>query len=66
LRPDGAGALSGLKVGDLITHVGSKPVGEPADLSELPAPTPQAPVLLRVVRDGSAAYVGITGAAPLP
>jgi serine protease Do len=66
LRPDGAGALSGLKVGDLITHVGSKPVGEPADLSELPAPTPQAPVLLRVVREGSAAYVGITGAAPLP
>jgi len=66
LRPDGAGALAGLKVGDLITHVGAKPVSEPADLSGLAVPTPQAPVLLRAVRDGSAAYVAITGVAPLP
>jgi hypothetical protein len=50
----------------LITHVGAKPVSEPADLSGLATPTPQAPMLLRAVRDGSPAYVAITGVAPLP
>jgi serine protease Do len=66
LRPAGPGSLAGLRVGDLITHVGSKPVDEPSDLGSVPAPTAQAPVLLRIVRDGTPAYVAITGAAPLP
>jgi len=66
LRPAGAGALAGLRVGDLITHLGSKPVLDPTDLLEVPMPTPQAPVLLRVVRDGTPSYFAITGVAPLP
>jgi serine protease Do len=66
LRPVGPGALAGLKVGDLITHIRAKPVGEPADLLAIAAPTAQAPVLLRVVREGSAAFVAITGLTPLP
>jgi serine protease Do len=65
LRPAGPGALAGLRVGDLITHLGAKPVFAPADLLDVPAPTPQAPVLVRVVRDGTPSYVAITGAAPL-
>jgi serine protease Do len=66
LRPAGPGALAGLRVGDLITHIGAKPVGDAAEFLAVPTPTPQAPVLLRVVHDGTPAYVAITGAAPLP
>jgi serine protease Do len=66
LRPSGAGALAGLRVGDLITHLGSKPVLDPTDLLSVPVPTPQAPLLLRIVRDGAPVYVAITGLPPLP
>jgi serine protease Do len=66
LRPSGPGALAGLRVGDLITHIGAKPVGDPAEFLAVPAPTPQAPVLLRVVHDSTPVYVAITGAPPLP
>jgi serine protease Do len=61
LRPAAAGALAGLKVGDLITHVGTKPLLAMADLTTVHAPTRQAPLLLRVVREGSPAFVAITG-----
>jgi serine protease Do len=61
LRPAGAGALAGLKVGDLITHVGTKQLLAVADLTGAHAPTRQAPLLLRVVREGSPAFVAITG-----
>jgi serine protease Do len=61
LRPAGAGALAGLKVGDLITHVGTKQLIAMADLTAVHAPTRQAPLLLRVVREGSPAFVAITG-----
>jgi S1-C subfamily serine protease len=63
LRPAGPGALAGLKVGDLITHVGTKQLVGVADIAKLATPTPQAPVLIRVVRDGSATFVAITGEA---
>jgi S1-C subfamily serine protease len=63
LRPAGPGALAGLKVGDLITHVGTKQLVGVADVAKLATPTPQAPVLIRVVRDGSATFVAITGEA---
>jgi len=66
LRPAGPGALAGLRVGDLITHLGAKPVLDTTDLLDVPTPTPQAPVLLRVVREGAPSYVAITGTAPLP
>jgi serine protease Do len=63
LRPAGAGALAGLKVGDLITHVGTKQLVAMADLAAVHAPTRQAPLLLRVVREGAPAFVAITGEA---
>jgi serine protease Do len=63
LRHGGAGALAGLKIGDLITHVGTKQLINTADIVKVRAPTPQAPLLLRVVREGSAGFVAITGEA---
>jgi serine protease Do len=63
LRPAGPGALAGLRVGDLITHLGTKQVASVADIAKLATPTPQAPVLIRVVRDGAATFVAITGEA---
>ena len=61
LRPAGPGALAGLKIGDLITHVGTKQLIGTEDLATVHAPTRQAPLLLRVVREGSAAFVAVTG-----
>ncbi len=61
LRPAGPGALAGLKVGDLITHAGTKQLTAPEDIAAVPRPTQQNPLLVRVVRDGSAAFVAITG-----
>lgn len=63
LRPAGPGALAGLKVGDLITHLGSTQLIAAADIATVSKPTPQNPLLLRVVRDGSPAYVALTGEA---
>jgi serine protease Do len=61
LRPAGAGALAGLKVGDLVTHVGTKQLLAISELATVHPPTRQAPLLLRVVREGSPAFVAITG-----
>lgn len=61
LRPAGPGALAGLRVGDLLTHLGTKQLVDVTDIIKLPTPTPQAPLLLRVVRDGVATFVAITG-----
>jgi serine protease Do len=63
LRPAGPGALAGLKVGDLITHLGTKQLIAATDIATVSEPTPQAPLLLRVVRDGSAAFISLTGEA---
>ena len=65
LRPAAPGALAGLRVGDLITHVGTKQLIAIADLATVHTPTRQAPLLLRVVRDGSPAFVAITGDAEI-
>jgi serine protease Do len=62
LRPAGPGALAGLKVGDMITHLGTTPLLHAADIAAVAKPTPQDPVLLRVVREGSAVFVAVTGA----
>lgn len=61
LRPAGPGALAGLKVGDLITHAGSKQLVDTADIAAVAVPTTQAPLLIRVVRDGAATFVAVTG-----
>ncbi|MGA2779188.1 MAG: trypsin-like peptidase domain-containing protein [Steroidobacteraceae bacterium] len=63
LRPSGPGALAGLRVGDLITHVATTQLVEPSDLATTGKPTPQDPVLLRVVRDGLGSFVALTGEA---
>ncbi len=61
LRAAGAGALAGLRIGDLITHAGTKELTSVADLATVDAPTAQRPLLLRVVRDGSPNFVAVTG-----
>jgi serine protease Do len=61
LRPAGAGALAGLKVGDLITHAGTKYLTDVADLASVSRPSTKIPLLLRVLRDGSPRFVAITG-----
>jgi serine protease Do len=61
LRPAGPGALAGLKIGDLITHAGTKQLIAPADIAAINRPTRQVPLLLRVVREGSAGFIAITG-----
>jgi serine protease Do len=63
LRPAGPGALAGLKVGDLITHAATKQLVSVTDIATVATPTPQAPLLIRVVRDGSPSFVAITGEA---
>ena len=63
LRPAGAGAVAGLRVGDLVTHVGSKQLVDPRDIVSVAAPSPQAPLLIRFVRDGAATFVALTGEA---
>jgi S1-C subfamily serine protease len=61
LRPAGPGALAGLKVGDLITHAAHQQLIDVNDIANVAIPTPEAPLLIRVVRDGSAAFVAVTG-----
>jgi serine protease Do len=61
LRRAGAGALAGLKVGDLITHAGSKVLVDVAELASVAAPSAQVPLLLRVVRDGAPRFIAVTG-----
>jgi serine protease Do len=61
LRPAGAGALAGLRVGDLITQAGNKLLNDVLDTSHLTVPTPQAPLLVRVVRDGAPTFIALTG-----
>jgi serine protease Do len=61
LRPSGSGALGGLRVGDLITHLGTNQLIQAADIAPVGKPTPQDPVLLRIVRDGAATFVALTG-----
>jgi serine protease Do len=63
LRPVGAGAMAGLKVGDLLTHAGTKQLIAVSDLAAVAAPSPQAPLLVRVVRDGAPTFIAITGEA---
>src|SRR3984893_3407372 len=65
LRPAGPGALAGLKVGDLITHAAGKQLVDVADIATVAQPTPEAPLLLRVVREGNASFVAVTGEAEL-
>ena len=61
LRRAGPGALAGLKIGDLITHAGTKQLIDVADLAGVGKPSPETPLLLRLVRDGAPRFVAVTG-----
>jgi serine protease Do len=65
LRPSGPGSLAGLKIGDVITQVGNKQMVDVRDVNHIPTPSPQAPLLVRVVRDGNPTFVAITGESEL-
>lgn len=64
LRPAAPGALGGIKVGDLITHLGTKQLIDAKDIATVGKPTPQNPILIRIVRDGSAVFIALTGESP--
>jgi serine protease Do len=61
LRRAGIGAQAGLLVGDLITQAGTMKLNSVADLASVSKPTAQLPLLLRVMREGSAHFVAVTG-----
>jgi serine protease Do len=61
LRPAGPGALAGLKIGDLITHATTKQLIDVADLAAVAKPTPEVPLLIRIVREGVPSFVAVTG-----
>jgi serine protease Do len=63
LRPTGPGALGGLRVGDLITHLGTNQLIQAADIATVGKPALKDPVLLRIVRDGAATFIVLTGEA---
>jgi hypothetical protein len=50
-----------LKIGDLITHAGTKRLDDVADLAGVSKPSAQRPLLLRIVRGGSPGFIAITG-----
>jgi serine protease Do len=64
LRPAAPGALAGIRVGDLVTHIGAKQLFAATDIAAIGKPTPQNPVLLRVVHDGSPVFIALTGQSP--
>jgi serine protease Do len=64
LRPAAPGALAGIRVGDLVTHLGAKQFFAATDIAAIGTPTPQNPVLLRVVHDGSPVFIVLTGQSP--
>lgn len=59
LRPAGAGALAGLQIGDLITHLGTKELKSVDQLVGIDQPTPKAPLLVRIVRDSTPTFMVI-------
>jgi serine protease Do len=66
LRPAGAGALAGLKVGDLITYAGSKHLENVADLATVSRPSVKQPLLLLILREGAPRFVAATGSSEDP
>ena len=66
LRPAGAGALAGLKVGDLITYAGSKHLENVADLATVSRPSIKQPLLLLILREGAPRFVAATGSSEEP
>ena len=61
LRPYGSGALAGLRVGDLLTHAGTKHLAAVGDITSVSKPTTKQPLLLRVIREGAPSFIAVTG-----
>ena len=61
LRRVGIAGLAGLRVGDLITHAGPQPLESVGELAAFGQPSPQNPMLLRIVRAGAPRFVALTG-----
>ncbi len=66
LRPAGAGALAGLKVGDLITYAGSKRLESVSDLAAVSRPSTKQPLLLLILREGAPHFIAVTGSPEEP
>jgi S1-C subfamily serine protease len=64
LRPSGAGALAGLQIGDLITHLGTQQLNGVSQLASIDQLSVTSPLLVRVVRDGVPRFVVITSTSP--
>jgi S1-C subfamily serine protease len=62
-RPAGAGALAGLQIGDLITHLRTKELTSVDQLVGIDQPTPKAALLVRIVRDGTPTFIVIPSSA---
>lgn len=63
LRPAGPGALAGLRVGDVVTHAGTERLTAVEQLTHAMTPSPEVPLLLRVIRAGQPRFVAVTGVA---
>ncbi|HEY6925504.1 MAG TPA: trypsin-like peptidase domain-containing protein [Steroidobacteraceae bacterium] len=61
LRPNGPGALAGLRIGDLITYAGTKHLKDVSELKNVDRPSTRLPLLLRVFHDGAPGFVAVTG-----
>jgi serine protease Do len=61
LRPNGPGAMAGLRIGDLITFAGTEQLKNTKQLKGIDKPSNKLPLLLRVVRDGNPGFVAVTG-----
>ena len=71
VRPGSPAAQAGLRPGDVIVGVGGQKVGSPSDVTRAigealsgPARGKDHAVALRVLRDGSVAFVGVTAGEP--
>lgn len=54
LSPDGAGALMGLKIGDVITHINGKKVDDWFEVTTIIRKNPEVLLTFSVMRDGTA------------
>ncbi|MGS4947796.1 PDZ domain-containing protein [Meridianimarinicoccus sp. RP-17] len=55
--PTGAAAAAGLRAGDAIASVGGQDVRTPEDIAAVAGDALEAPLLLRVFRDGGALFL---------
>ncbi|MFN7135597.1 MAG: PDZ domain-containing protein, partial [Myxococcales bacterium] len=57
VAPNSRAARAGLQPGDVVVEANQRPVRKPHDLVEIAKAARSRPLLLRVVREGGAAYI---------